>query len=401
MWAVHPEDMCEKVLGRPWKEVKMEIDADPKKSEAFKRQNQIAGYLVAQIELFALMCAGRSNNCISWFEKSFEFETLVSLMFNPYLPSGFRSAASSLVQTLYLDRYPQVPTMGKDLWIYEMKRGGGNRGGGSRQGGKGNADDDDGDDSTEGLPLIRPGLKLEDPEAMPAFSIPTGHPLRSHVNPFFSFHHHTKFFLLRHFCSTLLGGGGKGGAVVGGMVHANTEKNALVLKAVEITQALLTYGFQSTITKVEALVPVIVSILDGRNEPEKLLTSGRDAAAVPIPFSPLEARFDVTTTSPLVTKTKTAAISVLLDVANLRANFRLAKLLERFKELNSIDIGRRELVIHGAFSVAGKESKYPGFLTNQLFEQFEALFTTADGVRMDLSNLSGIDCETVLLDCLM
>jgi hypothetical protein len=57
-------------------------------------------------------------------------------------------------------------------------------------------------------------------------------------------------------------------------VHEEKLVNELTIAVVEIVQGLLTYGFQSTIKKIRELVPLIMSLLDGRSDPEKKVLQG-------------------------------------------------------------------------------------------------------------------------------
>ena len=82
-----------------------------------------------------------------------------------------------------------------------------------------------------------------------------------------------------------------------------------------------------------------------------------------------------------------------MNVADLRANFRLSKLLETFKNMTDGKEGRLELGKHHCFVLAGKEATYPGPFHAELFDTFEELFIAGDGARMDLSTLAGQDVE--------
>jgi hypothetical protein len=112
-WVLAPEKLCRAVTGSGWTEVKSEIEEDKDKEERHKLQIQIASYLVGQIDLLSLMCQGRSSNCISWLEKTFSYPMLVSLVTNTLLPPKMRAKWTGFVKALYLDRYPQLPLMGK------------------------------------------------------------------------------------------------------------------------------------------------------------------------------------------------------------------------------------------------------------------------------------------------
>jgi hypothetical protein len=263
--------------------------------------------------------------------------------------------------------------------------------------------------------------------------------MSGHQNPFLGFAGHTKFFLMRFFGNSYLASQG------GELVHNRRLQNQLTVQAVAVIQALLSFGFQSTLLKIQGLAPGIVGLLDGRNDPEDRTYNGLQLVSVP--FVPLTKRYKVTAVSAEVTRAKVNAINILAGVSALRANFRLSKLLNVFKGLNGSD-GHRELKRHQCYVLDGKASaklllssflpsfvfasstlvptlavytsrplrtctsfthaplntqadRYQGFLSDKLFTEFEALFTSGDGARLDLDALSGEEVDTVLLDSLM
>jgi hypothetical protein len=120
-----------------------------------------------------------------------------------------------------------------------------------------------------------------------------------------------------------------------------------------VVQALLSFGFQSTLLKIQGLAPGIVGLLDGRNDPEDRTYNGLQLVSVP--FVPLTKRYKVTAVSAEVTRAKVNAINILAGVSALRANFRLSKLLNVFKGLNGSD-GHRELKRHQCYVLDGKAS---------------------------------------------
>jgi hypothetical protein len=59
----------------------------------------------------------------------------------------------------------------------------------------------------------------------------------------------------------------------GRLIYNNKLFNELTITVVEIVQGLLSFGFQSSIEKISDLVPLIMSLLDGRSDPEKSVMS--------------------------------------------------------------------------------------------------------------------------------
>ena len=126
----------------------------------FKRNTQLASYLVAQIGVLCKMASGRSYNVIDWLTRTFSYEMLVSMASNYYLPYQITQGACNLVRVLYLDRYPQLPFSGRAilpevLWIYEVVRK---------------------DVDKTAIPVLRP-ISLSEAGSLPGFKIAPSHKL--------------------------------------------------------------------------------------------------------------------------------------------------------------------------------------------------------------------------------
>ena len=91
-------------------------------------------------------------------------------------------------------------------------------------------------------------------------------------------------------------------------------------------------------------------------------------------FDPPQARWAVTPEAGTVARVKIGVVKVLTEVANLRTNFRLAKLLESFKALARDPDRALELKRLHCYVAAGKVAKYRGPLADELAADFEALF---------------------------
>jgi hypothetical protein len=76
---------------------------------AFLEQRKLAEYYLAQILLYAELAANRSYHSIEQLERQFSYATLVSCMACHLLPFRLRAAFTTLLQRLYVDRYPQLP----------------------------------------------------------------------------------------------------------------------------------------------------------------------------------------------------------------------------------------------------------------------------------------------------
>jgi hypothetical protein len=93
-----------------------------------------------------------------------------------------------------------------------------------------------------------------------------------------------------------------------------------------------------------------------------------------VSFDPPEARWAATPDAGPVARLKEALVGVLAEVTLLRANFRVAKLLETFKQLATDEVGAYELKRLGCYLDAGRPHDYSGSLLKKLGEDFESLF---------------------------
>eukprot|EP00615_Pteridomonas_danica_P005853 CAMPEP_0114339576 /NCGR_PEP_ID=MMETSP0101-20121206/7817_1 /TAXON_ID=38822 ORGANISM="Pteridomonas danica, Strain PT" /NCGR_SAMPLE_ID=MMETSP0101 /ASSEMBLY_ACC=CAM_ASM_000211 /LENGTH=2941 /DNA_ID=CAMNT_0001472581 /DNA_START=113 /DNA_END=8938 /DNA_ORIENTATION=+ len=373
-WVLNPTDLCEPITGIEWDDFQTKKELNSDIAENFKRQHQLASFFVGQLKLHAAMCVGRSYNAIEWLGRSFTYPMLTCICYNPYLPQQIRSAAADFTRLLILDRFPQVANCGKaklpeELWVYEAPEG---------------------SEGLDATPLIRE-LTLEDPKALPTFGIPKSHKYNGDPDPFNSFPTGFKFFLLRNVGNLYMKSFG-----TGTVVHRAKEENELAGAMCRIIAALLSFGFQSALPKFKELIPVLVHCLDGRSDVD-YKTSDGDL----VPFEPLKDRFRMTSNSPSVTALKVSVINSLLDIADIRSNFRLAKMLQRFKEYNEDSKLSAELKKFHIYHLVNKEDRYDGPLTDKLFEHFEEVFVKGDGFALMFENLAKEDVDTILLDCLM
>ena len=417
-WVLDEERLCYAVTRRSFESVELERSKDPRAKVASERHKQHAAYYVGQLRLLAHMCAGRSYNCMKWMEQSFPYTTLIAMAYNVYLPASVRAAALTLCRALYVDRYPQLehcgrPSLPEQLWIYELSPEAAEYVGRTKDG------KNRGDIAT--LPLIEhKGLTTEG--SLPEFNIPPSHKFAKDPNPFNSFAGHAKFFLVRNLASKYLSSFGDGN-----LAHSAAHENALALAVMETTQQLTTFGFQSTHRKIRELLHFLIRVLDGRLDVEAI-SSGQASkgpggkvrqlstrfSAVPDlatqalvskgrPFFPPEARFKASPNSTHVTSLKAKIIDIMMDVAEIRVNFRLRELLHLFKDYTTDNPVVQELALVHELASANLGDSYTGPLVDILFEDFEFLFDKGDGVQLELPSLcgKGAEVDVILLDCLM
>jgi hypothetical protein len=94
-WVLQPAELCEKVTGKVWKQVELEMNggaagsgkdgddndededsAASTKVTAFRAQCQLASYFVSQLGVLCSMCLGRSTNCIAFLERAFPYASV-------------------------------------------------------------------------------------------------------------------------------------------------------------------------------------------------------------------------------------------------------------------------------------------------------------------------------------
>jgi hypothetical protein len=388
-WVLEPEMLCESIIGESWKSFQKKLDSEDDAGkdlrERFKRQEQLATYFIAEIKMLSKLGYGRSYNCINMLEESFSYVMLISMLKNTHLPCILRGVTLDLLRVLYLDRFPQLPNCARPsipemLWVYEAP--------------------DMSQDDLVATPVIQPITlrlpKKTSPLALPCFQIPKAHKLSQDPNPLFSFPDHFKFFLLRTACNDIIAS-----FASGRINHNNKNMNQLASATVKVISDLLSFGFQSSYEKINGMVKGLVRLLDGRNDVRNLEISDDDYDPDEEPFDPFKDRFELTTNSPGVTSVKVVVLDVLISVSDFRTQFRLGKMMQIFKEYTEDRRQLRELKYFHSLVENLDEASYDGFLEEQLFKQFEELFTTGDGKLLDFEELSGQPLNTILLDCLM
>ena len=393
-----------------------------------KKLRQVGLYFVAQVDMFANMCYGRSYNCIAGLQKAFPYTMLIGIIKEERLAFVVRKVFTKLIHRLWVDRYPHSPNCGRpslpDLaWVYtELKKKGCN-----------------------------------DPGALPSFDLGKYHSLLADKDEFLSMQTHTKFFLLRDFINGYLK------SMNGKQTIGLKSKNELTATILSVASDLMSFGFFATKDKVADLCIPLLPVLDGRGDAklnkDQLLhmissrslgrdsesafnhvnplgkqgNSGIDLAAstddqiemidIEDPKSPLSGspgkrrsltmfggasskrmqqgdfwdelsarkkvgmqRWDIDADTVRVMSCKINMVKVLGGVANIRVNYRISQFMYAFKDFTDRGI-----------PLVDEE----GTIIPEFFEKFQDLFTSPNGSALDIEKLANAPLDTMLLDLLM
>jgi len=186
------------------------------------------------------------------------------------------------------------------------------------------------------------------------------------------------------------------------------SKNELTAAVLSLTSDLMSFGFFSTKRKIGEVCGPMIHLLDGRGD--KILNA-------PAPFSPLtieakpalklaapdavdefrteqhyrtavvgSSRYAPNADTLRVMQCKCNMLSTLNKVANMRAHYRIGNLLATLKDYIDRDI-----------PVIDENNE----IIEPFFEAFEDLFTSPEGVALDMEKMSTCPLDTALIDLLM
>ena len=102
-----------------------------------------------------------------------------------------------------------------------------------------------------------------------------------------------------------------------------------------------------------------------------------------------------------MTMLKVKMIKCLLDVCDIRANFRLGNLLATFQSLNKNKKTRGHLQDFAKLLKEGKSDSSSDSFVVSMYESFEDNFVKGDGAALMLDTLAGENVDTILIDALM
>lgn len=103
-WVAEPERLCEAVTGVKWSAFETMKDTDDDVARRFSRQEQLVQYFIAEMDMLAKLCFGRSYNAITLLQVDFPYCTLIAVIKNIHLPCLVRAAVLNLLRVIYVDR---------------------------------------------------------------------------------------------------------------------------------------------------------------------------------------------------------------------------------------------------------------------------------------------------------
>lgn len=228
-WTLNPETHFKySGMAGDWDTFQQRGKDDPLVGLQFNQMMELAGYYVAQIELFASLCSSRAYNCIECLEEHFSFELLLTGINDDRLPSQLRGAFAKLIGVLYVDRFPHevllVPNLVRSY-----------------------AD------------ICEFGLQNQ--TTLPQFKLPETRNLLNTTNEFVCHPDATKMFLLMdyirsHFSSQ----SGKHQFIT------DSHGNIFTMHVLDVLQKALVFGFYTTFEDLCHFVTPLLKTLDGRRD---------------------------------------------------------------------------------------------------------------------------------------
>ncbi|GMI08106.1 hypothetical protein TrVE_jg11753 [Triparma verrucosa] len=295
-------------------------------------------YLIAQIDLFANMCSGRSYNCIYALEKKFPYVVLCTLISQHNLPFIVKRPFCDLLRCLWIDRYPHSPVADLKInWIVSDIR----------------------------------SCSIESRDALETFKLSEHHQLRQNEDEFYRFPVSSKFFICNDFIIRYFQDMG------GEQVVGHKDENDMTTAVLSLTQRLLHFGFFGSEAEIKDLLDSVVNALDGRNDSfeeggntrnSMFLTKRRSSVSGQMSTNLLQLsarsqegssrdfikglmqrmtigplRFGLDSSSLRVMDCKTNILKIFDSVTKLRANFKLSQILAHLK--NTMVNNNRSIVV--------------------------------------------------------
>jgi len=292
-WVLEPEAMCPKLKGITFTEyTKVNLNT-PEKREIFDDHVKLAMFYESSIKAMAEMIVNRNYKAIMILEQLFPYVMLIGIISNKRLSYCIRGGFVSIVQRLWVDRFPCEPNCGREslpdvVWVYEdLKK-----------------------------------LSIDDAESFPNFEVGDHQTVRKSPHLFYNTAHQYKYRLLRMFVQKYLS------EYDASFIVANKSENMCITRVMALVSDLVSFGFYSTRDKLESLLQRLLPILDGRTDVYESEDSEK-ASVLDI------SRYRRSEENNLVMQAKVSILSVITQALNMRQQFRLSGLMCNFKVWSS------------------------------------------------------------------
>jgi hypothetical protein len=302
-----------------WAEVEHGL-SDAQK-EAFDKQVSVARYYEEQLLLFAEMCVDRNYIVIEELEKMFPFTQVFNGMQNPHLPLCIRMAFCRLMCSLWVDRHPhhviQAPA---PIRLFSQMN----------------------------LDVVLGIADKARRRPLPHFLLDEHDPCRDRPEAFYSLNDMRKMRLLKYFIQDVM-------LQVGSQTIGNQPRNRFVLSVLQLLHKLVRFGFFATAEDIRNfLILPLVHILDGRSDKysdDMVQMQGRSSSVGRSSLSSIDAsmagaggklsgasnedaslgRWQLNEFTKPVIECKVNILRILVQVTDLRLDYRLSKLFHGFR----------------------------------------------------------------------
>jgi hypothetical protein len=276
----------------------------------YLRWRRLALYYLEQLNLFSEMCLGRSYKPIYWMQDRFSYTMLTSMMANTLLPDSIRSAFTIIMLRVWVDRYPhaeiKIPSKIQVLTTYKKED------------------------------CVKAMNELDyDKNLLPQYHCPLtedrlGPNQDVRILEFLLFginqneHASDKFYLVIDFLVSYLE------SLQGHQNPTNSAHNKFLISILEITNALLRFGFFGNYQVIKQLAKPLFELLDGKSdeysEPDRSLQTRR-------PSEKVKSRHERTSADDMnIMSSKQVIIKTLLMINKINEDYRLRCIIALFCE---------------------------------------------------------------------
>jgi len=366
-WVLEPNRLKNpKIRGR----TSLLIDIGTQEAIRKTYLRDLANYFVAQMDMFADMCLGRSYTVVREFRNEFSYGLLMSMMLRKNLPYTLQAAYAKLILRLWIDSFPHEencghPQLPKLLWIYSEVN----------------------------------DTHPRDIEAFPQFRLMASHPCYNDPDEFLNYHSSTKFDLIKNLFMDFTSAEMKNGQSL-----RDREKNLYFLSLLQILKKLLSYGFCSKFEELRDLVGVLIKALSSQDDAQGTVPHDEDDE---------HGSLDIADCSKIIMSCKTLICEALVKVESICANYRINKFIfgfhraqsmkdaEFMSRSRSIKSTSHRMSLSLNASLSWKYLKLEDAEPVHPEDIFDDIFSSEDGKSLDFNSNSEVPLDLVLFELLL